>query len=156
MTRFSWTLRSCGLALSLVAGLAVLKAEMTKFTHGEMQFKVGAEQYQIPLSRLADASYLSGPGGGKGLLGLVYTGVKPQGPVTPNARFAVNINGPGKYDKSAIMNFVVQTGIRGWNFTRNKDDCAINIIRADTSGVEGTVTCTTPVPFSEMKFNAKP
>jgi len=149
-------LRNAGLTLAILAGFAPLRAQTDKYTSGEMQFSVGEEHYQIPLSKLADASSLMSMGGGKGLLGLVYTAEKEQGPVRPNARFALNVAGPGKYDKTAIMNFVVQTGIRPWNFSRSTDDCVINLTRVDKSGVEGSVTCTNAVPFTAMKFSAKP
>ncbi|MGB7761998.1 MAG: hypothetical protein WBL61_19360 [Bryobacteraceae bacterium] len=74
----------------------------------------------------------------------------------PNVRLALNVAGPGRYDKTGVMNIVVQTGFNSWNFSRDKDDCVFHLTRVDKSGVEGSVTCTSAVPFTGMKFYARP
>ena len=149
-------------ALAVALGGVARAQGTTSFTKGELQFTWGKRAYVLPLSKLVDASSLMGIGKDKFLLALVFTGEKKQGSMgAPNARMNLNVGGPGKYGKTAINNFVVQLdtypeSMRPWSFTAGKDDCAVELTRVDKSGVEGTISCTTAVPFSGMKFKATP
>jgi hypothetical protein len=152
----SRTHRSEVVALALVVAAVLVRAQGGEFTRGEMQFSKEGQHYQLALSKISGASSLIAAGTGKFILGLVYKGEK-RGAVTPDVHFALTVGGPGKYGKAAIQNFVVQTDLlHPWNFSRTKDDCIFDLARVDKSSVEGTVICTTAVPFSAMKFNAMP
>lgn len=153
-----------GAMLSVFAGGVLLEAAILgqspppkdAYTRGEIEFSVGSQRFQLPLA--ADSTLLI-KFGKKFRLGLMYAGKRGQGlsSVTPNVRFLVDVEGPGKWDKDAIQNLVVQTDLSPWNFSRAKDDCVIELTRfSDTGDVAGSVTCTTAVPFTGMKFTAAP